>query len=878
MPGRTLHNPGDGVVAERLLREASAAHQRGDYDAALALYEQVLTLQPGNFSALHSMGVLVAQKGDFGRASDLIRQATECNPLHAEAWSNLGFVLREFGQPARALECYDRAIALDPQHSDAYYNQGIAFYSLKQYQSAVESYDRAIALRPHFADAYNNRGVALNDLMQYQEAVESYDRAIAIRPAHSDAQNNRSVSLALLQQQQMLSQGRSRNIAADSDGEDAWYSRGNSLYELRRLQEALECYDRVIALNPNHPGAFYSRGNTLYGLKRAHEAAISYEKAIALNPQHTDSYNNRGVALYELKRYSEALESYEKAIALNPQYAGVYSNRGVVLYALQQYQKALEAYQKAIELNPRHADAYSNRGLVLRELKQYQEALECYDRALEINPQHAEAWNNRAEALYALKRYEDALASYDKALALNPDGTFWLGMQMLVKMKICDWHDYDALATGLAEKVKRRQKVAAPFIVLAMMDALVLQQVAAEILVEARFPSNSELPAISKYAGHEKIRIGYFSADFYNHATAYLMAEMFERHDRSKFEFTAFSFGPDSQDEYMRRVSKACDRFVDVRHLSDRQVAELSRTLEIDIAIDLKGYTTDARPGIFSYRTAPTQVNYLGYPGTMGADYIDFLIADPVLIPESSRKFYNEKIVYLPDSYQVNDSNRVVSDKVYTREELGLPETGFVFCCFNDNYKITPSTFDCWMRILKQVEGSVLWLLEDNAAAARNLRMEAVQRGVNADRLIFAKRLSFNEHLARQQRADLFLDTFPCNAHTTASDALWVGLPLLTRSGESFASRVAASLLQAMQLPELITTTEEEYEARAVELAHNSKELKKIVQKLKKSRKTTPLFNAERFTRNIEAAYLKMYEPRLRSGETNITASDPIIP
>jgi predicted O-linked N-acetylglucosamine transferase (SPINDLY family) len=338
------------------------------------------------------------------------------------------------------------------------------------------------------------------------------------------------------------------------------------------------------------------------------------------------------------------------------------------------------------------------------------------------------------------------------------------------------------------------------------------------------------------------------------------MAELFERHDRAKFEWVAFSFGPDAKDEMRKRVSTAFDRFIDVRNRSDMDIAHLSRSLEIDIAVDLKGFTYDMRVGIFSYRAAPVQVGYLGYPGTMGAAYIDYLIADGTLIPQSSQQHYSEKIAYLPNSYQVNDRKRAIADKAFTRRELGLPDAGFVFCCFNDSYKITPHTFNGWMRILKRVPESVLWLLEGNRAAGDHFRKLAEQSGVSAQRLIFATRLPLAEHLARHRTADLFLDTFPCNAHTTGSDALWAGLPLLTCMGEAFASRVAASLLNAIDLPELITTTQEQYEALAVELATDAERLGQIRRKLQSNRLNAPLFDSELFARHIENAYSQMYE------------------
>jgi predicted O-linked N-acetylglucosamine transferase (SPINDLY family) len=343
------------------------------------------------------------------------------------------------------------------------------------------------------------------------------------------------------------------------------------------------------------------------------------------------------------------------------------------------------------------------------------------------------------------------------------------------------------------------------------------------------------------------------------------MAELFELHDKSQFELFGFSFGATQNDEMRQRLEKSFDQFIEVGGLSDNEIAQLTRGLNIDIGIDLKGFTQHSRAGIFAYRAAPIQVNYLGYPGTMGAEYIDYLIADKTLIPSPFEQFYSEKVVYLPHSYQANDRKRVISEKQFSRLEMGLPKQGFVYCCFNNNHKILPATFKSWMRILKAVDESVLWLLQDNSWAAENLKKEAQKEGIDEKRLVFAERMSPPEHLARHRQADLFLDTFPYNAHTTASDALWVGLPVITLAGESFASRVAASLLNAIGLPELITNTSEEYEVLAIDLAMNPQKLAIIKRTLADNRLTTPLFDAPRFTKNLEAAYIKMYE-RYRLG------------
>jgi predicted O-linked N-acetylglucosamine transferase (SPINDLY family) len=460
-----------------------------------------------------------------------------------------------------------------------------------------------------------------------------------------------------------------------------------------------------------------------------------------------------------------------------------------------------------------------------------------------------------------MKRLAAAVASYDQAFALKPDMDFLLGTRRHAKMNICDWDDLEPDVQRLTAGIEADESVSPPFPILALFDLAPLHHQAAKIWVREKYPISHALPPIPQYPAESKIRIGYFSADFYDHPVAVLMAELFERHDRSKYEVTAFSFGPDTQDGMRKRLERAFDRFIDVRGKSDQEISLLARSLRIDIAVDLGGFTGNSRTGIFALRAAPIQANYLGYPGTMGAEYMDYLVGDRTILPETHQRHYTERIVYLPDSYLPNDSTRTIADTVFTRKELELPPTGFVFCCFNNNYKITPGTFDSWMRILCRVENSVLWLSRNNPTAALNLRREASRRGIDPERLIFANRMaSLPEHLARHRVADLFLDTRPYNAHATAIDALWVGLPVLTCIGEAFAGRVAASLLRSIDLPELIASTVEQYEELAVQLAANPQHLAAFKQKLAQNRLKTPLFDSASFTKHLETAFRIIHE------------------
>jgi predicted O-linked N-acetylglucosamine transferase (SPINDLY family) len=558
-------------------------------------------------------------------------------------------------------------------------------------------------------------------------------------------------------------------------------------------------------------------------------------------------------------KHQLALAAYDLALFIQPDDAEVLVNKGSTYIDMKNYLLALDVLEKATQIRPDIPEAWSNKGVTLNELKRYDEAITHFDKALSLKPDYADAWSNKGFTLNELKRHDEAIAHYDKALSLKPDMDWVPGDLLHTKMKLCSWSGLAESLEYISKKVAANEKVINPFPLLALNDDALLHKKYSEIYIQDKYPFNPVLGPIFKRTKNEKIRIGYFSADFKNHPVAFLIAELFEIHDRSQFEIYAFSLVK-ATDEMAGRLHLAFDHYIEAQGMSDIEIAQLSRSLNIDIAVDLTGITASSRTGIFAHRAAPIQVNYLGYPGTLGTDYVDYIIADKTLIPPQSQQSYSEKVVYLPNSYQVNDRKRIISERQFTRQELGLPEDGFVFCCFNNNFKILPATFEGWMRILKVVEGSILWLFQDNSWAVENLKKEAEKQGIAPDRLVFAVRMPLPDHLARHRLADLFLDTFPYNAHTTTSDALWTGLPVLTMMGQSFASRVAASLLNAIELPELITNTQEEYEALAIELAKNPKKLADIKLKLANNRLTAPLFDTPLFTQNLEAAYIKMIE------------------
>ena len=619
------------------------------------------------------------------------------------------------------------------------------------------------------------------------------------------------------------------------------------------------------ATRPPSEEQLIERAVAAYRRREWIEAERLCRAALAANANHAVALQLLGTLAVQTGRPQEGAELLARAVAIEPADAEIRTTLGAALRDSGRYAAAIASYDRAIALAPSYAEAHANRGVALRNLERNAEALESYDRALALKPDLVHAHVNRALVLGELKRYPEALESYKRALQTHWDYPYLYGYWLHAKMQICDWTQVESQFVRLAGKIERGERVIAPWQVFATPCSAALQRRAAEIVVRDRYPLAPIAPATARHPAHERIRIGYFSADFHEHATAHLIAELFERRDRTKFELTAYSFGPGADTLMRKRLVAAFDRFVDVRDRSDQEVATLAIARETDIAVDLKGFSQNARPGIFACRAAPIQVSFLGYPGTMGADYFDYLVADATLVPEGDRQHYVERIAYLPESYQVNDTRRTIPETPILRGELGLPEEAFVFCCFNNSYKIAPAMFDRWMRVLLRLPRSVLWLLHDNEWAEANLRREAHHRGIAAERLIFAPRIPLPGHLARHRAADLFLDTLPCNAHTTASDALWAGVPLLTCAGDTFAGRVAASLLRAIRLPELIARTPAEYEALAVELATSPHKLREIRERLARNRLTQPLFDIASYTRALERAYTMMYE-RHRAG------------
>jgi len=737
---------------------------------------------------------------------------------------NKALQLHKEGKIQDAIRFYSKAVENKKNDHQLLCLLGTAYIQIGNTDQGIEWLKKSISLKYENAIAHSNLGNALKDLKRYDEALASYDKALQINPNYSDIYNNRGVALK----------------------------------NLKRYDEALASYDKAIQIKSDNVDAYNNRGNALKNLKRYDEALASYDKALQINSNYADAYNNKGNTLKDLKLYDEALTSYDKAIQIKSDHFDAYNNRGIVLNEIKYYEEALVSYDKAIQINPNYTYAYNNKGNTLKDLKRYEEALVSYDKAIKINPNFVDAYNNKGNALKDLQRYDEALASYEKVAKLKLDFDYILGKVLHTKMTLCNWNDFETLSKKISKALKKNSKVIEPFFLLGLIDNPAFSRLTSEIYVKDKISKPSETQKLVKYYNHKKPRIGYFSADFCDHAVLHLMMDVFRNHNKSYFDFYGFSFGPDKNDKWRNEVKNYFIKFEDVSKISDREVADLSQKLEIDIAIDLTAFTSNSRSGIFSYRAAPIQVNYLGYPGTMGTEYMDYIIADEVIIPKENFDYYSEKVLYLPNCYQANICQKDISKKELKRSDFGLPDNAFVYCSFNNNYKITPHIFDIWMNILKKVPNSVLWIFKSNETASKNIKKETELRGVDPNRIIFASYLPNEEHLKRISLADLFLDTFPYNAHVTASDAIRMGIPIITLTGNSFASRVGASILSCIGIKELITSNKKEYQELGIELAIKPDKLAKLKNRIRDSVSKSPLFDSHSFTKNLENIYLNL--------------------
>lgn len=775
-----------------------------------------------------------------GKLEEAQRQCDEvvrAQPGNALAWQLAGVLALRRGKPEKAVAAFERSLKINARQADTLINLGAALRALDRAQDALACYDRAIALDPRIVFAHNNRANALASLGRNIEALESCERALKLQPEYAQAHN----------------------------------SRGNILRALGDASHALQSFDRALALMPNLAVAYVNRAAALLDLERPEEALAAADRALQLDDVDPIAWNNRGNALKASGKLTAALASYERATSLQPGYADAHANLGSVLLELRRPARALESLDRAQQLSPKDPKILVNRANVLQQLNRAAEALSTYDRALNLDPGSTHALSGRSKTLLHLARFEEAAECLNALLLIEPDSELANGLLMQCRLHVCDWADYETHASRLISAVEQGIAAIAPFWFLALSASARLQNLCARSFAQEQTPV-IERDTCRPRRSHERLRIAYLSADFRDHPVARLMAGAFEAHDRDQFVVIGVSLAREEKSELANRVSQAFDRYEDASCLSDEEAAALIEDLEVDILVDLAGHTSGMRPGVLARRPASVQINYLGFPGTSGAEYHDYILADAYVIPEDAAVHYSERVVHIGGSFQANDDRRASSPGAATRLSEGLPQDALVLCSFNNPTKLTPSVFGIWADLLAAVENSVLWLYVEGAAGRRNVLKEAGKRGLDVRRIFFAARRPYAEHLARLPLADLFLDTFPFNGGSTTSDALWAGVPVLTLSGEAFASRMSGSLLRALGLMELITHSLEEYRDLGFELARDPTRLDRLRSKLADASARGALFDTRSFCRRLEVAYLDAWQRSLSTGSDSIRA------
>tara|TARA_B100001778_G_scaffold228344_1_gene189716 strand:+ start:91 stop:2022 length:1932 start_codon:yes stop_codon:yes gene_type:complete len=634
-------------------------------------------------------------------------------------------------------------------------------------------------------------------------------------------------------------------------------AKGLDLQKKGKIDESLKYYQQALLIDDKNPQLLFLIGNAYLQKNNFIDSIAFFKKTINLDRNNVGAYNNLGGALQILKKYEKAIDIYKKLLLIKPNFSDGYNNIGTCLAHLKDYNNASKHFEKAISLNPKDYVAYNNIGLIEKEFSNFDKALESFKKSIEINQNYYLALNNLGNTYLEIKNYELAKKYYKKLYEIYPDYEFILGKLVYSKMFLCEWHELNFLVDKMKIALDENKKVVAPFILLALIDSPELQLKSSEIFSKDKLV-DSKTDSKSKKQSGKKIKIGYFSPDFRNHPVLHLIQDIFKYHDKSKFDVYAFSLEPNKNDYMTDKIKPYFKEYLEIKNLSNTSIFELAKKIGLDIAIDLCGYTSLNRAEIFSKRLASVQINFLGYPGTMGAECIDYIIADEDIIPENEKKNFSEDVIYLPNCYQPNSEFKHTTKNNLRKVDYNLPENKIVYCNFGPSYKITPEIFDLWMDILKEVPNSILWLLETNISTSKNIIKEAIKRNISEKRILFGKYLPHEQHLKRISLGDIFLDTYPYNAHTTASDSIKVGVPIITLKGKCFASRVCTSILKQVKMEELVTKSLKEFKDKAIYLGKNEQKLINIKDQIKKNSLNSSLFKPEEFTKNLEKIYMSL--------------------
>ena len=749
-------------------------------------------------------------------------------PRHAPSLHHLGLIAFKRNAKPEAINYIRQSLEADPNYHQAWLNLAVILGEMRRADDAIDACRRCLTLQPENSEAYGVLGNLLRVAQNDADAAAAYVNSLNLRPAQPTI-------LAKL---------------------------GDIMLQAGKTAEAVGHCRRALELDPGDAAALGLERRILAVTGSLETAGSLIESQSKSPAELAENLNELATFLRTQRRHEDAIAMHRRAIELEPAKADWHFNLAVAYDGNGQKEEAFASYQAGLALEPDRAEAYVNVGSLLRSMNMEQGAIQAFEHAIKLDPELSTAHYNLAVTLKQRDRFEEARAAFQKAVDHAPDSLVSRFELLNMRRALCDWDALDEEERNCLDQFRLKTTTIAPFHLISLAASRADQLEAAR-----RYSQSVGVPAGLRFKSHhnqmgtgQRIRVGFLSSDFFEHATSMLLVEVLEQLDRKRFELFGYCFSPDDGSRLRHRVIACFEHYHSIRGISDREAANLIHADGLDILVDLKGYTKDARPQILAYRPAPVQVNYVGYPGTMGADFIDYFLADAITAPMEHQEHYTERIVHLPNSYQPNDRQRQIANEPVTRAEHGLPENAFVFCSFNNSYKLNSRMFDVWMPLLRSVPGSVLWIIAPNDVCRDNLRREAAARGVAPERLVFANRVSVPKHLARHQLADLFLDALPCNAHTTTSDALWGGLPVLTCMGDTFAGRVAASLLAAMDLPELITTSLEEYTQLALTLAHDPERLGEIRRKIAANREKAPLFDSARYTRNLEQSFETMVE------------------
>ncbi|MEP0943090.1 MAG: tetratricopeptide repeat protein [Rhizobiaceae bacterium] len=799
------------------LQKAKKFEKRAQYHEARELYEAVLAAYPNNVRARDGLKALPAAGPDITQFSTPRQKIVE--------------IVQQFegGQYVHAIRNAKAIVKREPGLSVAWKVLGLANQRLENFADAEASFSRALQVEPNCFETHNNLGVVQQAQNKLDAAVASFEKSASANPRYFRAHFNLGIALR----------------------------------EQGKFEDATAAFNQAISLNPDHAQSHYSLGSVQAELGATDKAIAAFEKAIELEPGFADAHDNLGVVFHRAGDLGAAIRHHSRAIQISPTRAQAHDNLGVVLFGQGKMKDAAESFGRAIQFDPKLVDAYCNRSRVFSELGQFEQANKDIQAALDIDPQYVPAMHEKINALEGVLSYAEALEWSEKVLQSEPDNTRLKAKTWSMSSQICAWELGERFENEMRQ-AEGEDAALQPWPMLTLQDAPQQHLNRSKIFGESIRLNKPSFSHEVLQSRPDRLRVGLFSPDFKDHPVAKLIAGLLRNFDRKRFEILAFSNGGNVQQLTQARIAMQVDKFVDLTEQSVDEKIALLKQNPIDIAIDLAGYTQGGCTDLLGLKVAPVQINFLGYAGSLGFDAIQYVIGDGVLMPPHSAAHYSEKVIRLPNSFMPTDDQLVVSDAPLTRSDCGLPEEGIVFCAFNKAYKIRPTEFDIWMKLLEDVEGSVLWLSGNNDLAIENLRQQAQKAGIDPQRLIVAGWVpDYASHLARLRLADMFVDTFNYNAHTTAVEALHAGLPVVTKCGQQFAARVVASLLNAVGLPELITETAHEYRELALDLAKNPEKLKTVREKLANLGPQSALFDSVQYTRDFERGLDLAYQRHL---------------